>query len=173
MLVQPQCGQVVAHTEIEEYAFGSAVAGDVHHVVAQCVFGRAERQLLAVDAHVAVRGMVQAGDGAQHIFGAGSDLASDAGDGAGMDLQVQIRDPARHRQPGHRQADIPGALVGFRIKPLLRATQHQLDQFVAIQALDAARADMAAIAENCDRIAQVEDLAQTVRDVDDRSTLAL
>src|SRR5262249_25693408 len=58
-----------------------------------------------------------------------------------------------------------------RIHLLERTPQHQLNQAFPRDLADLLRCHMLSVAQHRHRIAQVEDLAQTVRDVDDRAAL--
>ena len=160
---------VVEDRLVEGEALGLAVLGDEGEAGAHALAGAADLERRAVEGDRAAGHGVDAEDGLEELGASGTLQPGDADDLAGPDLEghavdVAVAD-AGQREPHVADGDVDGLVGEVRRQ---RAADHQAHELGLGQLGGRPGGHVLAVLEDGDRRAELEDLLQPVRDVDDR-----
>ena len=151
----PRQQQVLADRQVEEEPLRLPHLGLQHDATADRVGRRLRRERLAIHAHRARVGAMQAEDGLDDFGAPGADEAEQADDLALAHLQVDAAEMGTSRQSAHVEADRVADLA-LTVARLEVAPDHRADDVVRRLALERPGPDVLPIAKHRHGAAQAE-----------------
>ena len=152
----------------EHAALAFAVLGHEAHAGGERGAHRAEGQRAAVEFDRARGARIEAEDCLRDLAAAGTDESGEADDLAGADFKIDVGKFPRRGEVAHAQHGVAG--LGLKVaRPVLghAAPDHEPHDGVVVHVRAIEGADVAAVAQHADAVAQAEKLRHAVRHVDD------
>ena len=159
----------------EEDAVAPAVLGQVDHSIGDAVPVVRQRKLPTLQPDLAGNVALEPANPPCDLAAAGTDEPGDAEDLAAQELERHVLEPARVREIAHLEHDLLAHVdrALFRgIQVLDHPANHGADDVAGGDVPHIPGHDVPAVAEDGNAVAILEDLGQTVRDVDDGDPLS-
>ena len=163
---------VFAHGFVQHQALAPAVVRYIAHAAPDAAPNAAAFQLQAVCGNAALRKGHVAKDGARRVALALALQAAQAHDFARAHAEAYVAQPAGNAQVFHAEQRIAkGDIAALGVDILQHAAHHHGDDLVLGNFPGGARANNLSVLEHGDAVGQLENLVQTVGDIDDSHAL--